>query len=178
MHGMIVVELKRYVDTKLGPAAWSALLSTAGSTRTLFLPVQEYPDAEVVALVQAAASTTGLSVNAILEDFGAFLVPGLVKLYGALIREQWRTLDLIENTEKVMHRVVRMKNPGAKPPELQVKRRTPSEVVIEYASARKMCALARGICRGIAAHYRETIAIEETSCMNDGAASCAIVVRV
>jgi hypothetical protein len=42
--------------------------------------VQEYPDAEIVAIVGGAASSiTGLSESAVLEDFGEFIAPALIK---------------------------------------------------------------------------------------------------
>lgn len=137
-----------------------------------------YPDPEVVALVTAASASTGLAADTILEDFGAFIVPDLMQVYSSFIQRSWKTLDLIENTEKMIHRVVRIKNPGAKPPELVVKRSGPKEVVVTYTSWRKMCSLAKGIVKGIAQHYKETVAIAESSCMNRGDPCCKIAVSL
>jgi hypothetical protein len=71
--------------------------------------VQEYPDAEIVAIVGAASSITGLSVSAVLEDFGEFIAPALIKMFGHLLWAEWKTIDVIENTEGTVHSVVRVK---------------------------------------------------------------------
>jgi hypothetical protein len=102
-----------------------------------------------VALVQAASTLTGIPVQDLLEAFGAALVPGLLRVYGSMVKKSWRTLDLVEHTEGVMHTVVRRRMPGADPPPLSCARPSPSEVVVTYTSGRRLRSLARGIIRGI-----------------------------
>ena len=80
MHGLIFAELKKYAETKPGMGSWHVLLKKAGLETKTYLSVREYPDAEVVALVAAASSMSGLPVAAVLEDFGEFIVPDLVKM--------------------------------------------------------------------------------------------------
>ena len=63
---------------------------------------------------------------------------------------------------------------AATPPALVCERTGLDEVTIVYSSPRKMCALARGISRGVAQHYGETVTINEEACMHHGAASCRI----
>jgi predicted hydrocarbon binding protein len=41
-----------------------------------------------------------------------------------------------------------------------------------------MCAIAKGIATGLAAHYGETVRITETSCMHKGDPECTISVRL
>jgi hypothetical protein len=178
MHGIIFAELQKYVTARLGAGAWDELLKQAGLGGTLFLPVQEYPDGHALALVATACRITGKEPGAILEDFGEFIVPDLVKTYGSLIKPEWKTLDLIENTEDTIHRVVRARNPGARPPSLKVERPRPNEVIITYSSARRMCALAKGIVKGIAKAYKERVTMLEPSCMLLGAPACRITVKL
>jgi hypothetical protein len=116
--------------------------------------------------------------DAILQDFGAFIVPDLLGMYGSLLAKTWKTLDVIENTEDTIHRIVRIRNPGAKPPELRCERSSAEEVVIHYTSARKMCGLGKGIVLGLAKHYGEAISIGESSCMLKGQQECTILVRL
>lgn len=177
MHGIIFAELQKYVDAKLGPGKWQVLVKEAGLGSKLYLANQEYPDSEVVALVVTASRLTGLEAAVILEDFGQFIAPDLIGMYRAMIKPDWKTLEVIENTEATVHKAVRLKDPSAKPPELQVTRSGPQEVVITYRSPRKLCAVAKGIAKGLAKHYRETISISESTCMLKGAAACRIAVR-
>jgi hypothetical protein len=177
MHGTIFSELKKFVDARLGPDAWRPLVREAGLGARLYVTVSEYPDAEAVALVGAASRTTGMPAQDILEAFGEFIAPDLLGMYRALVRPEWRTLEFLENTENTIHRVVRLQNPGARPPEIRCTRTGPAEVVIHYGSERRMCAVARGIVKGVAAHYGETVTLEEPRCMLRGDEECRLVVR-
>jgi predicted hydrocarbon binding protein len=175
MHGIIFSELRKYAETKHGSGTWSALLKQANLGNKVYLPLHEYPDAEVVALVSAASAMTGQTVPTVLEDFGEFIAPALMKMYGHLMRLEWKTIDVIDNTEGTVHTVVRANNPGANPPNLKTVRLGKDEVTLIYTSPRQMCALAIGIGRGLAKYFEETIAVNQTMCMHQGAPHCEIV---
>jgi hypothetical protein len=177
MHGIIFGELKQYVSARFGLPAWNELLVRAGIGPKLYLAIQEYPDAEVGAIVDAASSMTGMSQAAVLQDFGEFIGPKLVTMYRAYIRPEWRTLDVIEHTEERIHKMVRLQHNGARPPYLTTTRRSGDELVIHYASERRLCPLAKGIALGIARHYEETIEITDLTCMYRGAATCELLVK-
>ncbi len=178
MHGIIFLELEKYVVTKFGDDTWSKLLQETGLKGKVYWIGQIYPDEEVVALVSIAAKITRSSVAAILEDFGEFIAPNLVKIYMAFIVPTWKTVDLLENAEETIHKVVRMKLPGADPAILKTSRPNQDEVIIIYDSPRKMCGVAKGIARGVAKYYGESITINEPKCMLLGSPSCEIRVRL
>jgi hypothetical protein len=178
MHGIIFTELKKYANTKYGEDIWNRLLKESGIKPKIYLPVQEYPDEEIVAIVSTVSRITEKPINAILEDFGFFITQDLIGLYSTLIRPEWKMLDFLQHTEETIHRVVRLKSPGAKPPELECTRPYPDEVIITYSSRRKMCALAIGIIRGTAKHYKERVTISEISCMQRGDPNCKISVKL
>jgi predicted hydrocarbon binding protein len=114
----------------------------------------------------------------LLEEFGELIVPALLSIYSALIKPAWRTLDVIEHTEATIHRVVRLRDQRAKPPELHCRRMSPSEIQIIYQSARRLCGFAKGIPRGLATHFGERVTVSETSCMLRGEPRCEIWVRL
>ena len=177
MHGIIFSELQKYADGAHGKGTWENLLKKAGLEKKFYLPVQEYPDAEAGALVMAASSITGHTVSDVLQDFGEFIVPSLLKMYGHLMKPEWKTIDVIERTEATVHAVVRIKNPGARPPQLRTKRISPDEVVLIYTSPRRMCALAIGIGKGLGNYFHEKILINQIQCMHKGAPCCEISFR-
>ena len=177
MHGMIFAELQNYADTKHGRGTWKALLKKANLENRVYLSVQEYPDTEAVGLVMAACAMTGLPLSAVLEDFGQFIVPSLVRIYGHLLKPEWKTIDVIDHTEATVHTVVRVKNPGAKPPQLKTKRLGPDEVLLIYTSARRMCFLAVGIAAGLGDYFHEKIVATQTMCVHKGATRCEILFR-
>lgn len=176
MHGTIFAELKKYVDTKFGADTWKKLLDDAGLGPKIYLPVQAYPDDDVAKIVGAASQATGLTPGAILQEFGQFIAPDLVAMYRNLMKPEWTTLEVIENAESTAHRIVRRDYVAAAPPYLHAVRTAPEQVTVTYNSARKLCDVAKGIVRGLAGHYRETVSIHETRCMHRGAAECVLVV--
>jgi hypothetical protein len=178
MHGIIFTELKKFVDTKLGGDAWTGLLQEAGLRMKVYMPIHAYPDQDAVALVSTAAKMTGQPVDAVLQDFGEFIAPDLLRMYGALLKKEWKTLDILEHTEETIHRVVRAKNPGAEPLQLQSTRLSATTLVIAYTSNRRMCGVAKGIVPGIAAELGEKVVVSESTCMLRGGTKCEISVRL
>lgn len=178
MHGVIMAELQKYVETKFDAATWQSLLSQAGLGSRMYLPIQQYPDEEAVAIVTAASQATGIPADDILEDYGEFIAPDLIAMYRMLVAPEWKTLDVLERTEETIHTVVRIRNPGALPPHLKVERTGPDSVHISYDSPRHMCAVAKGISKGLAKYFDEEISISETSCMNHGDPTCEIDIRL
>lgn len=177
MHGIIHVELQRFVIARHGRAVWQDLLREAGLGTKAYLISQQYPDSDILALVTRAAAATGTTVPTMLEEFGEFIVPDLIDMYRPLLKTEWRTLDLLEHTEKTIHGVVRLRNQGAAPPRLRCRRVGPEEIHLSYDSERKMCAVARGIIRGLAKHFGETVSIVESACIHRGAPSCEMSIR-
>jgi hypothetical protein len=111
------------------------------------------------------------------EAFGEFIVPSLLKMYGHLIKPNWKSLDIIEHTEGTVHAVDRVNDKDALPPKLRTRRTGPDTIVLVYDSPRKMCALAIGIGKGLARHYKETLSIDQTKCMHKGGPFCEIIYR-
>ena len=175
MHGIVFAELQKFVTSKLAHDGWKKVAEKAGLAHKVYLAAGQYPDSEIVSLVTAASAITGQEPFQIVEAFGEFLVPSLMKMYGHLLKPNWKSLDVIEHTEATVHTVVRSSDKDAKPPNLRARRAGPDTVILVYDSPRKMCALAMGIGKGLARHFRETLATEQTQCMLKGAATCEIV---
>lgn len=178
MHGLIFAELKRFVVQAAGAETWNKLLEQSGAGKeTIFLPNQVYPDDQLQSLVEAGSRLTGMPMAQLQEAFGVFIAPELLRLYDAQINPTWRTLDLLEKTEQMVHRAVRIKTPGAQPPRLVATRPRPDQVIMQYTSSRHLCGVAIGIIKGVALQLKETVEIEQPECMMRGDAQCLIDVR-
>jgi len=175
--GFIFKELKEYVVAKLGANAWGGLLEEAKLGPRTYVNYQEYPDSELVLLVTTASRITGLPAATLLEDYGLFVAPRLMRIYKPLLDPSWRALDVLVNVEDTIHRVVRGRNANERPPALRARRVSPDEVLIVYSSPRKLCAVARGIARGVGDYFAEPVTVTESACMHQGNPSCDIVVR-
>ena len=177
MHGLIFFYIQKFADSAAaGATSWSKLRSTVTTSHGKYLPSGVYPDADAVHLLDSIAQSAHESLPTIVERFGEFLAPHLIKVAGRHIEPDWTALDLIEHTEAIIHAMVRATNPGARPPVLDTVRQTPHELTLLYSSDRRLCGLARGIIRGIGRYYGEELSIEETSCMHHGAPFCTLVV--
>lgn len=175
--GIIFNQLKKYANATFGEKTWDALLDGANLKGSVYLASRSYPDEQVIAIVGEASRLTGVAVSELLSQFGEFIAPDLLGMFRSLIKPEWRTLDVLANTEETIHKVVRLQVADAAPPYLSAERTATDTVVISYTSPRRLCSVAKGITRGVARHYDEVVSIEEQSCMLKGGSECRIVVR-
>ncbi len=182
MYGLIFFYIQKFADAL--PAGLSSSASRSGGSiagqlgKGRYLPSGVYPDGDAVTLLQAVADARGEPLGETVVRFGEFLAPHLVKVAGSLVDPAWRTLDLVEHTEELIHAMVRTTQPGAEPPVLEAVRVATDELHLVYSSRRRLCGLATGLMRGLAMHYGETVELEEPSCMLRGDPFCSFVVRI
>lgn len=174
MHGRIFWEFRDYAEARHGAGTWLKLLKKAGIEEKVYLR-RVYPDTEMVALVAAACALSGKALPVLLEDFGEFMVPSLMSMYGHLIQPEWRALDVIEHTESTAHSAVRVDESGAAPPFLRTRRLAPGKLTLTYSSPRKLCALAVGLGKGLGKYFHEEVTVQHSVCMHRGAPSCEIM---
>lgn len=174
MHGIIFNQLREFADARLGARGWERLLVESGLGSRMYLAFNAYPDAEMVALVGAACRMTGLEAQALLEDFGKFIVPGLVKTYRVHFRPEWTLFDFVEHIERI-HDKVRADR-AATPPKLFTRRDGPEQVLVTYRSERRLCAVGTGFIKGLSAVMNQPVHVRELQCMHAGADSCELMV--
>ena len=162
MHGVIISNLKKYVEEKLGEDAWDTLRDRAGLSGKAFIPISMYPDSDLDGLLDAAVAVTGQSREAVLQDFGAWVIPPLMKMYRSFIPEDWDAVTFLKNIDERIHeRVVRMKDDSARPPHINVSEISPGVLEVEYQSYRDMSYLALGCVFGVAEYYGQKAALME-----------------
>jgi hypothetical protein len=164
MQGIMFTALKRYVKTRLGDESWDQLRSAAGQNGRLFLPAETYPDEDLVALTEAAAELAGVSAQSFVEDYGRFAASELLRVYRGVLSPEWRTLDLIERGEP-------LSSAG-----FQATRIGPNRISLRYDHPSKLCSQVKGLVRGQAEHFGETVTIAEDLCMHKGHAFCALTI--
>lgn len=174
MHGIIFNQLRSYAQARLGEQGWESLLRESGLGTRMYLAFQRYPDEEAVALIQAASRRTGRPVRALLEDFGEFIGPGMMRIYRTFIQPGWSIIDVIENAERIHERV--RKDPNAAPPRLECQRLNAKVIRVEYTSPRKLCGVGIGFIRGLASELGQHVEIKEERCMHSGAEQCVFLV--
>lgn len=155
MHGSIFVFLKRFVESTFDFSTWLKILEQAGIDRTTYTLHELYPTKELNRIVAEASKLTGLSETDVHEMFGEFLVPDLLLVYKKYIDPTWRTFEMLQYTEIVMHGAVRKEDSRTSPPILNVSTVSQKRLVIDYYSKRKMAGVAIGIIKGIARYFNE-----------------------
>ncbi|AKQ45806.1 hypothetical protein TH63_09380 [Rufibacter radiotolerans] len=162
MHGSIFVLLKRYVENTFDYSTWIRLLESVGIERTSYLMHEMYPTDELFAIVGKASEATGTPAYDLMESFGEFLVPDLLLVYKKYVKPEWRTYEMLLNTEVAMHGAVKKEDARTSPPKLLVTKQGPSRLIVDYYSKRRMAGVAVGIIRGIAKHYHESDKVSVT----------------
>ena len=177
MHGIVLKGLKDFVVSEYDRETWQAIQHEAGVGGKVYVPLTEYDDADVLNLVGAAAEMTGKNVPTLLDEFGQFLVPPLVETYGVHVEAEWTGLELLANVEEYIHTALRSKQLSTyTPPNLESEWNGTDQVRITYGSERELCALAKGLIRGVGEYYGEPLTVQEPSCMLDGDEQCEILV--
>lgn len=148
--------LNQFIVRNYGNETWLQLTKAAGIAESPHDIHKNYPAKEMFDMLNAASQLTHLSENKVKEKFGEYLVPPLLSMYKQHIHEEWKTFEMLENTEMVMHKAVRKQETEAAPPVLHVSRIHDKLLLIDYFSKRKMGSLAVGIVRGIAKYYNES----------------------
>ena len=180
MHGLIANQLRSYAVTQYGRDAWTNAIRSSGAVLPESPPPLDVtvPDEDVVAVMVALAAAADVSMPVLLEDFGAFLAPGLLRIYEPLVKPHWRALDVIEHVEEEIHTAVRLRDRDADPPYLAARRRTSTSVEVVYTSPRHLCAIAEGIVRGLAEHFNERVTVSQPECMLRGDGRCLLAIEL
>lgn len=160
MHGSMFVLLERFVESTYGRSTWTKLLKGSGVDHTSFRMQEMYPTHEIFAILGYLGDYTEQPVFDLMEQFGEFMVPDLMRMYSTYVQPEWRTYEMLLNTEDAMHSAVRRQDNRANPPKLLVAKQSANQLLIEYTSKRRMAGVAVGIIRGIARHFHESDKVE------------------
>lgn len=162
MHGSIFVLLKRFVENLYDYSTWVKLLQESGIDRSAYQMHEMYPTSELFAIVHKASEITGVPAYDLMEQYGQFLVPDLMLIYGKYLNPDWRTYNMLLNTEEAMHGAVRKEDNRTTPPKLLVTKKGSKQLIVDYHSKRRMAGVAVGIIKGIATYFNESDIVEVT----------------
>lgn len=129
-----------------------------------------------MALVDAASARLDTGPDEVVRWFGREALPLLAASYPAFFTPHTSTRPFLLTLNDVIHPEVRKLYPGADVPVFDFSVSPADELVIGYASGRRLCSLAEGFIEAAAAHFGEVAAIHQPSCMKHGAPKCQIVV--
>ena len=160
MHGIVYQQLMEFVKQGHGEDALNNILKDAGLEGKFYSATKSHPDEDIEAIVASACKALGTDRDTVLEAFGVYIAPDLLKIFSSYVKNDWKAMDLLEHIETTIHKSVRITNPEADPPALKIERVSDNEVLIHYSSQRKMIALGVGIIKAIGDHYNESMSID------------------
>ena len=174
MHGVIFSSFRDFLTAEHGSDAAQRIFDG----EPVYLLSESYPDENLERLVGRATAELGLEVDQFIHDFGVFTASTtFARLYPAFFAIASSAREFLLTVETRIHELVRATIPNAEPPQLHVTELGPEGVSISYSSPRRLCLLLQGLVEGTAAHYVETVAIEQPTCMHRGEARCTFEVR-
>ncbi|MBF0439336.1 MAG: heme NO-binding domain-containing protein [Magnetococcales bacterium] len=178
MHGILFLALEDFIESRLGEGVWETALEAAKLEQFEFEPDRYYADTMANVLFAITTKFMKFPLSKTLELFGEHMAPGLVTMGRSMgmIQKDWKTLDIIERLQSDILPPFANREAGVKPPDIRTYRLKHSEVAVAYVSHRKLCALMKGIIRGLGKFFQEPIAFKEYVCMQQNAPLCRLSV--
>jgi hypothetical protein len=170
MNGTFFVLMRRLVVCDSGPEAWLHLLRDAKLDHCVFTADKSYPESYAAALVDTAAAAAGVSRAELLEAFGRFAAPELLREHPEFVQPGWNVLECIERTANAAQHLMA----GT---DLVAAHLPDGELVITLTLPADLCSLAKGVLLGLGDHYGELVQVNETGCSKHGDPGCTFAVR-
>jgi len=176
MKGVVFNLLEDAVVAEHGIDVWEELIDDAAVSGA-YTSLGNYSDADMAALVGAAASKLGAEPSAVLRWFGNKAMPMLKERYPALFANHRSSRDFVLSVNSIIHPEVRKLYAGASCPFFHFRESPDGALLMRYESSRKLCDLAHGFIEGAATIFGDKVAITHHSCMNHGDAACLVEIR-
>lgn len=173
MKGVIFNLLEEAVIREHGLAAWSGLLDSTGLDGC-YSSLGSYPDAEMLALVDAGAAALAITPGDVLTWFGRAAIPLLTERYEVFFKPHRKSRNFITGVNDIIHPEVRKLYAGAVCPHFHFHDREDGRLGVAYQSPRRLCRLAHGFILGTADYYGEQVTIEHLSCMQNDDPVCRL----
>jgi hypothetical protein len=171
MMGVIFNVIEDAVTRAHGADTWDALLDMAGLDGS-YSALGNYKDAELGAIVTAAAEKLGTDERSVLRWAGQAAMPILAERFPQMFDAHSGSVEMVRALNTLIHPEVRKLYPGAVCPHFGFAAAEGGRLRMLYNSPRRLCALVEGFLAGVAEHFGEHLTVEKETCMHDGAASC------
>lgn len=172
MHGIVHKTLKDYVVDRTDDDTWETIVERSDLEPQLYLPVANYDDQEVDAVLETLSSMAVQDRRAIERDFGRALAPELLSTFSAHVGRDGSLTELLVSFDDVYDGIDAATAETALP-DLSCTY-DGDDVVVTYDThrPRQYCGLAHGILDGLVAAFGADASVTETACVVDGADAC------
>jgi hypothetical protein len=163
VKGVVFTEFMEMVESRMGLDMLDHIITEAKLPNDgAYTSVGTYDHAELVRLVTALSSATGLSTSELVHVFGEHLFLRFSVNYPALFDDVRTAFEFLSRIDGVIHVEVRKLYPDAELPKLECARPSAGALTVLYSSPRGFGDLAAGLIAGCIAHFGEPITVTRT----------------
>ncbi len=160
VKGLVFREYLDMVEQRFSPALADRMIEMAQvPSGGAYTNVGTYHHGEMVQLVGALSTLTGLTAPALLRAFGHHLAARFAALYPAFFEAQPTMFGFLGSVDSVIHAEVRKIYPDAELPRFDVLRHDEDGMTLVYFSSRHLGDLAHGLIEGVALHYGQAVSV-------------------
>lgn len=174
MKGIIFDLLQQVITDEHGDGIWDQLLDASGLDG-VYTAVGSYDDAELFKLVETGSAMLGVKPDDLVRGFGSSCIPLLAQRYPSFF-EQPDTKSFMLTLNDVIHPEVRKLFPGAYAPSFDFGDPSAETLMLTYSSHRNLCSFAEGLIVGAAAHFGQSVVIDQPHCTKRGDEQCQLAV--
>lgn len=168
MKGLVFTEFVALVEERFGIAVAERILATPGlSAGGAYTAVGYYDHREMIALVGALSTETGVPASDLVRTFGEWLFPKLARSFEFAVRTHPDAFTFLESLDGMIHVEVRKLYPNVHLPSVPVVEADHRRLVLEYRSDRPFADLAEGLLLGCLAWYGEDAELRRESLAPD-----------
>ncbi len=177
MKGVLFNVAEDVVDETVSEVAWDRALGAA-HLDGVYTSLGDYPDRDLLLIVDQLAAQTGSSPDEVLGHVGVHGYRHLVQHQPDLVEGIHGLGELLHHLEQVIHPEVAKLQPNAEPPSFTVRDAGRDRWLVEYRSRRHLCALAEGLIRGAADEFGTPCTTTSLGCVAQGDPACTILVEL
>lgn len=177
MLGLLFAELKKYIQEESGEAAWRELTAETEADDVAFAAPSNYDDGLFHDLVGEAATRMGTDRRHLMADLGEFLAGEILDQYHDAIDPSWSTMDVLRRSHAAIEGLLEGTGSRTEGPRFESHLEGANTMVVDWYAPKHMCALAKGVVRGIAARLGDRVDTMESFCMYQGDHHCEMTFR-
>jgi predicted hydrocarbon binding protein len=177
MQGSIYTAFSDMIVEKMGMEQWNELIEqTSPPSQGVYTSGEQYLDSELINMVQALSTKTGIATEELIEQFGRYLFNILYDTSPVDISKIDNLKAFLLAIDNLIHVEVKRLHPKAYLPTFEYEELDDSTLIMYYSSKRKLCHASIGLIFGAAEKFNEKISIEQPECMHEGADRCKLVI--
>jgi hypothetical protein len=169
MKGMVFTEFLSFVTSQYGEDMVDDIIAASPlPSGGAYTSVGTYSHTEMVTLCTELAGRTQETVPNVVRRFGSYLSCTFAREYPSFFPNDGDFFSFLASIEKHIHVEVRKLYPDAELPTFTVQQRTPTGMVIDYESPRRMNDLAEGLILGSARVFGVDVRVQMIPMETDG----------